>query len=128
MFDFTASSPYEMDASEGEVVHVIEEDDGSGWVKVKNSAGKKGLVPASYIAEVDGNTTSEEEPAAAYVRCIYSYVAQGPDELSVNEGEIIQLTPGPNGGKNYADGWWEGVNPNSQIGIFPSNYVEDYVY
>jgi Variant SH3 domain len=42
------------------------------------------------------------------VRGVYDYEAQGDDELGVREGEIIQLTPGPNGGQNYADGWWEG--------------------
>lgn len=31
------------------MVKVLEEDDGSGWVKVANSSGKKGLVPASYV-------------------------------------------------------------------------------
>ena len=30
-------------------VHVLEEDDGSGWVKVADDSGGKGLVPASYI-------------------------------------------------------------------------------
>jgi hypothetical protein len=31
------------------VVRVIEEDDGSGWVKVDDGAGGKGLVPATYL-------------------------------------------------------------------------------
>ena len=35
--------------AEGSIVHVLEEDDGSGWVKVLDESGGKGLVPASYI-------------------------------------------------------------------------------
>ena len=35
--------------SEGDVVRVVEEDDGSGWVKVDDGSGGKGLVPASYV-------------------------------------------------------------------------------
>lgn len=30
-------------------MHVLEEDDGSGWVKVADDSGGKGLVPASYV-------------------------------------------------------------------------------
>ena len=39
-------------------MHVIEEDDGSGWVKVADETGGKGLVPATYI-----EITEEEEEA-----------------------------------------------------------------
>ena len=35
--------------SEGEQIHIIEEDDGTGWVKIENDQGSKGLVPATYI-------------------------------------------------------------------------------
>jgi formin-binding protein 1 len=42
------------------------------------------------------------------VRCLYNYDAQGSDELSVKEGELIEFTAGPSGGRNYGDGWWEG--------------------
>lgn len=30
---------------------ILEHDDGSGWVKVRNSQGHEGLVPASYVGE-----------------------------------------------------------------------------
>jgi hypothetical protein len=43
------------------------------------------------------------------VRAIYSYGAQGDDELSFKEGELIELTSGPTGGQGYGDGWWEGT-------------------
>jgi hypothetical protein len=36
---------------EGAVVHVVEPDDGSGWVKVANNRGREGLVPASYLED-----------------------------------------------------------------------------
>lgn len=44
------------------------------------------------------------------VRGVYDYQAQGSDELGIKEGERIQLSSGPNGGQNYADGWWEGMS------------------
>lgn len=75
------------------------------------------------------------------MRGIYQYQPQGPDELPVQEGELLELTGGPSGGQNYADGWWEGegmtyhggelcswrdatgLDSAGRKGIFPSNYV-----
>ena len=34
-------------------MRVIEEDDGSGWVKVVDEDGDRGLVPASYVESTD---------------------------------------------------------------------------
>ncbi|CAL1712731.1 unnamed protein product [Somion occarium] len=134
VFDFTPTSPFELAVSTGEMVQVIEEDDGSGWVKVADQSGGRGLVPASYIEltdnvgpSVSGNNTRgprTSQGSGKFVRGLYNYQAQGPDELSLREGERIELTGGPNGGQNYADGWWEGVDASGNKGIFPSNYVE----
>jgi len=130
VFDFTATSEFELDVSEGAVVHVVEPDDGSGWVKIANDRGREGLVPASYL---ENDTTNSGSPSRAslspggsgkHVRAIYSYDAQGEDELSFKEGEFIELTSGPTGGQYYGDGWWEGFTSKGRKGIFPSNYVE----
>jgi uncharacterized protein YgiM (DUF1202 family) len=40
-------------------VRVIEEDDGSGWVKVADEDGGRGLVPASYIESADASQAPE---------------------------------------------------------------------
>ncbi|RPD62761.1 hypothetical protein L226DRAFT_532256 [Lentinus tigrinus ALCF2SS1-7] len=133
LFDFTPTSPFELAVSAESTVHVLEEDDGSGWVKVADDSGGKGLVPASYVELLDGGQTprsstpslSHQQTSQDYVRGVYAYKAQGPDEIDVEEGKLIQLTDGPNGGKNYADGWWEGIDASGKKGIFPSNYVED---
>ncbi|KZP33431.1 hypothetical protein FIBSPDRAFT_810692 [Athelia psychrophila] len=131
VFSFTPTSPFELEVSEGALVHVLEDDDGSGWVKVADDHGGKGLVPASYIETT--NAGDDARPAAqsqslkpqkTYVRGVYAYQAQGSDELAVSEGEMIELTDGPTGGQNYADGWWEGISTRGKKGIFPSNYVE----
>ncbi|KAI0693978.1 hypothetical protein BC835DRAFT_1043166 [Cytidiella melzeri] len=132
LFDYVPTSPFELAVTEGAFVQVLEEDDGSGWVKVLDHLGGKGLVPASYV---DLNDTAPLVRATAtppaevltaageFVRAIYDYEAQGAGELSLQEGQLIKLTDGPSGGRKYADGWWEGVGEAGQ-GIFPSNYVE----
>ncbi|KAG8973408.1 hypothetical protein FRC05_008799 [Tulasnella sp. 425] len=133
MFDFVASSPFELNVVEGQVVDVVEEDDGSGWIKVGNpKTGEKGLVPATYV-QLEG---AQEEEAAAppvvnrgskpqgsgkFVKGIYDYTAQGDDEISVQVGRKIELTAA---GMSYGDGWAEGIDESGKKGIFPNNYVE----
>jgi len=44
------------------------------------------------------------------VRAIYPYEPQGPDELGLFEGEIVELTDEE---QDYGIGWWEGTNSDS---------------
>ena len=125
-------------------MQILEDDDGSGWVKVTDEHGGKGLVPASYVQATEGSDEEPDEPTPApaavapaaktskvrppppnrstkpsaqpkilgsgqYVKGLYAYQASGPDEIDVEDGELIELSAGPNGGQNYADGWWEGM-------------------
>ncbi|KAF9453103.1 hypothetical protein P691DRAFT_801964 [Macrolepiota fuliginosa MF-IS2] len=124
LFDFTPTSEFELGVHEGTTVQVVEQDDGSGWVKVMDSRGKSGLVPGSYIGNNDsgsGEGGSTTQGKGQRVRAIYPYQSQGPDELGLQEGEILELSVG---GQDYGNGWWEGFNSKGQKGIFPSNYVE----
>lgn len=140
VFDFVASSPFEISVDEGTRVKVLEEDDGSGWIKIyKESTEKSGLVPASYL-KLDSDSDEDESihiapsmpvPELAdvvrsgkFVVAIYSYEAQGDDELALEVGEHYELTGGEHGGENYGEGWWEGINTQGRHGIFPSNYVQ----
>lgn len=49
---------------EGQSVRVLEDDDGSGWVKVGDASGGNGLVPASYIELVTDEPTPVQAPPA----------------------------------------------------------------
>ncbi|MEQ2291721.1 hypothetical protein AMECASPLE_015826 [Ameca splendens] len=51
------------------------------------------------------------------VVALYCYKASKPDDLQLNEGDIIYMT------RRHADGWCEGVC-NGQEGFFPQNYVQ----
>lgn len=58
------------------------------------------------------------------MRGIYEYKAQGPDELAVTQGELIELSAGPSGGRNYGDGWWEGVYFQRQISLVCDRLIQ----
>ncbi|KDQ20989.1 hypothetical protein BOTBODRAFT_27000 [Botryobasidium botryosum FD-172 SS1] len=131
LFDFVSTSPFELSVSEGAQVLLLEEDDGSGWVKIADSKGGKGLVPATYIRiQAQGAQPTRPPPPLAarptqgsgkFVRGLYEYTPQGGDEIPVRVGGRIELTPN---GMDYGNGWWEGIDETGRKGIFPSNYVE----
>lgn len=76
IFEYTSTSPYELSIREGETAKVLEEDDGSGWIKVANKRGEKGLVPASYVEVVGAEEkTSNVTPrtSAQYGTSVYLY-------------------------------------------------------
>lgn len=57
------------------------------------------------------------EPRLPKCTCLYAYDAQDVDELSFNEGEVIDLiTEDPSG-------WWRGKLRGKE-GLFPANYVQ----
>ena len=40
-------------------------------------------------------------------RCVYTYEAAEQDELTIHEGDLIEVT------KKLEDGWWFGVTPKT---------------
>jgi hypothetical protein len=66
--------------------------------------------PANMVgpANVRRRTYIADRGCSSEVQAIYPYVAQGADELGLQEGESIELTSGPTGGQNFGNGWWEG--------------------
>jgi uncharacterized protein YgiM (DUF1202 family) len=66
--------------TDGAIVEILEEDDGSGWVKVLDESGNKGLVPASYV---------ELQSTAPEVRASTPQLSQPVEELQA-AGEFGQ--------------------------------------
>lgn len=127
LYSFDASGPEELSIIDGQALWLIVPDrDESGWVKVSNDQGESGLVPSSYV-EFLPEATSQPLSAAsgasgAKVRALYDFEASDPDELPLQAGQVVELTPL---GRGVAEGWIEGVNPLGGKGIFPASYVED---
>ncbi len=48
---------------EGETVHILDHDDGSGWVKVLTAQQGEGLVPAEYVSIQSGGENRMEAHA-----------------------------------------------------------------
>ena len=55
-------------------------------------------------------------------RALFDYVGQNEEELSFEEGAMINILRKDDG--EVDDGWWEG-ELNGQVGVFPSLLVEE---
>ena len=57
-----------------------------------------------------------------WARALYDFEATCDEELSFQEGQLIQILQKDENGVD--DGWWKG-EINGQIGVFPSLVVEE---
>ncbi|KAJ3413535.1 hypothetical protein HDV05_007836 [Chytridiales sp. JEL 0842] len=54
------------------------------------------------------------------VRVLYDFDAEGPGELTIRKGDVVNVT------NEIDEGWWEGEleRDASEFGMFPANYTE----
>ncbi|PVU99947.1 hypothetical protein BB559_000266 [Furculomyces boomerangus] len=69
----------------------------------------------------------ENKPVMMYVKALYDYDAEAPEELSLTENCVVSVHV------TNIDGWWEGeiTDPKTGVtkrGLFPSNYTEPLGY
>ena len=58
-------------------------------------------------------------PQEALTRCVYCGAAGEENELSFVAGETINVT------EKIDENWWRGYNAAGNLGMFPSNYVQE---
>eukprot|EP00698_Gefionella_okellyi_P024714 TRINITY_DN87_c0_g1_i1.p1 TRINITY_DN87_c0_g1~~TRINITY_DN87_c0_g1_i1.p1 ORF type:complete len:485 (+),score=133.24 TRINITY_DN87_c0_g1_i1:40-1494(+) len=134
-FAYAADGDNELTIAEGDVIEVTDTMGDSGWYAGKIvRSGKSGIFPAAYVekqqasAAAGGGGQKKAAPAAAPVttaasshgkcQAIYAYEATGPDELSIAEGDVLEIVAPEN------SGWIYGTNSRGETGMFPSSYVQ----
>jgi ribosomal protein L5 len=125
LYPYEAQGDDELSLQAGESFAVITTDDGSGWTEV-NLRGSTGLVPTSYI-QVNAITTEKKKGPEVTPRkgakkvqyCVakFSYNAEEPNELTIAEGDRIEIIKGDDGG-------WTLGEISGRSGLFPTSYVE----
>ena len=78
-------------------------------------------VPTSTAGDGDSEVAPRlpPKPVREQARVTFAYQAQNDDELTINEGDIINIIS-----KEIEDqGWWKG-ELNGVVGVFPDNFVE----
>ena len=102
-----------------------------GFDPVSNSSlatptsGAGGRLSSDQLQSTNGNDSGVgeleiigDQPVIKVVTAIYEYEAQNPEELALHPGDIVEVT-------EMTDDWWIG-KLNGKMGIFPSNFVQDY--
>lgn len=116
--DYEKSSTSEMALKAGDMVDVVEKSESGWWFcQLKN---KRGWVPAAYLEPMDGPDESEEQdPNYAGEQYVVqkSYTAMEDDELSLKEGDTIEVI------HKLLDGWWV-IRKDETTGYYPSMYLQ----
>ncbi|CAD6185435.1 unnamed protein product [Caenorhabditis auriculariae] len=125
----------ELKLTKGDIVYVVEKST-DGWWKGENG-GSTGWFPSNYVDEVEnsnGNqqienqtppsaplpTVPQDKPVLETVVALYSFEANGPEELSFVKGERLDIVGHP----SYDPDWWCARNARGDQGLVPRNYIE----
>lgn len=123
LYDYDAAADDEMTIREGDIIDIVE-DDGQ-WATGERD-GKLGMFPISYVEFVpasggpggEQDVPEAKQSALRKARALHDYDATAADELSIREGDLIDIV------QEDGDGWSVGVL-NGQQGSFPTSYVEE---
>jgi formin-binding protein 1 len=130
LYGYDATSAEELSVKPGDVLTLVEPDDGSGWI-LGRVGRDEGLVPATYVEIKSAEAAPKKGPPVAprrgakkaeerkrMFRAVYDYDANSELEISIREGDLLALVADDKG-----DGWTE-VENKGRSGSVPSNYIE----
>lgn len=110
---YSFDGPHDEDLSfkEGDKLEVIKKIDDE-WYYGRDKRGCEGVFPINYV-----NKISPESEDVAYVRVLYDFAAQAPEDLSIKMGDTVTIFYRIN------DEWLFGQKGPYQ-GQFPANFVD----
>ncbi|XP_060069660.1 intersectin-1-like [Ylistrum balloti] len=129
MYNYSSAEPGDLNFNQGDII-MITKMEGDWWT---GSIGdKSGVFPANYVKKSEVQpapaSTSQSKSGSLPLKkpeiasVIASYTATGPEQLSLQPGQLIQVR------KKSPSGWWEGElqarGQKRKIGWFPANYVK----
>ncbi|KAL7796051.1 hypothetical protein V8C37DRAFT_372966 [Trichoderma ceciliae] len=90
LYQFDAGGDGELSVAEGKEVVVLEPDDGSGWIKVRDGY-KEGVVPTTYIdlSIAQSTSTASARPSSTYSTSTTSSVALSTSAASRKKGPAV---------------------------------------
>ncbi|KAH3901401.1 related to Protein BZZ1 [Saccharomycodes ludwigii] len=128
LYSYEKTDDSELTINTGDSLSLIAPDT-NGWTQVKNdSTGEIGLVPTSYVEVSKSSATTapqlpgkrknnlNDDNGGTTVTALYSYEAQGNDELSITAGDSVKVVH-----KDDGSGWTLG-ELNGSTGLFPTSY------
>ena len=136
---FVAKYPYssradnELSFKKGDLLHIINKDEGDWWFAKAKETGQEGYIPSNYIARKspeDAKSKSstlpsekssiEEELTHPLFVGKYDYSSRTDDDLSFRRGDLLYVMDSDEG-----DWWFARSKQTGQEGYIPSNYVAE---
>lgn len=135
LYDYDGQGDQELTFRQGDIIVILEKDESGWWQGELN--GKIGIFPAAeWVEEIDeaassssysslpktsplAKSSSSSSSGFTNRQCValYDYNANDEDELTIYEGEILNI--------DYEDsGWFIGSNQKGIQGRYPSNFCE----
>eukprot|EP00116_Pleurobrachia_bachei_P002440 sb/3462702/ len=142
LYEYAAQGPEEVSLAQGDLLVVLEKVDELWWYG-KHKNGTVGLFPVTrqvhvfsvggtepieYINFYQTNVKFDDEAkripkghASNFVRVValYEYAAQGPEEVSLAQGDLLVVL------EKVDELWWYGKHKNGTVGLFPVTYVRE---
>ncbi|CAL4065961.1 unnamed protein product, partial [Meganyctiphanes norvegica] len=87
-------------------------------LQTASSANVNNVPAMGMVYEVDGMEYQILAEHGLCARALYDYQAADDTEITFDPGEIITNID------QIDEGWWQGVGPDGNFGLFPANYVE----
>lgn len=91
----------------------------SSTPRTSNATRPSSSLPTSPTTAAPLGTQTIAVESTLSVRALYDYTAQSPDELTINEGELLNIIGSEDDGEN---GWLK-VARGQQSGYVPANYI-----
>ncbi|XP_067866144.1 neutrophil cytosol factor 1 [Heterodontus francisci] len=116
--DYQKNSKYEMSVQTGDRVEVVEKSENGWWFCQMEC--KRGWLPASFLEPLESPDESEEQEPnyeGEPYKVISSYTAAQEDEMSLCEGELVDVI------HKLLDGWWV-IIKEDVTGYYPSMYLQ----
>ncbi|XP_064405548.1 uncharacterized protein LOC135350490 isoform X3 [Halichondria panicea] len=129
LFDYEKTQDDELSLMVGDIIQDVVTVD-EGWCEGTLN-GERGLFPVNFVKMRPAKIPPPAQPASEppvvrdgggaiksrRAKVAYSYVAESPDELSLEPGQIVEVIA------EEEEGWCRG-RLNNKEGVFPSNFIE----
>ncbi|PVV04863.1 hypothetical protein BB560_000623 [Smittium megazygosporum] len=114
LYSYAAQNSRELSFNAGDVVQIVSENDGSGWITGKLQNGNTGEVPANYL---DFSNNSSSVKTDTYATALYDFQGRSSEELTFKAGDRIKIL-----NPDDISDWISGSVGNSK-GVLPRNYL-----
>jgi hypothetical protein len=116
----------ELSFARGDRLTLLGRDASHGWFRARNAFPRQGIVPGTHVVREEDWAKESWEPRAAPLvasrfgryKATFSYVAEHPDELDFNEGELMTLVK-----KAEDEGWIVARLDRGPEGLVPLTHL-----